>query len=66
MEGVPFVNTRYTKGVPFLSTLEEELHAWAEPHSYGNVIIYPSEKIWLSRERTPSERPSVRTTAIPM
>ena len=28
--------------------------------------IYPSQKIWLSRDRTPNERPSVRTTGIPM
>ena len=23
-----------------------EARAWAEPHSQGNVVIYPSQKIW--------------------
>ena len=23
-----------------------EARAWAEPHSWGNVVIYPYQKIW--------------------
>ena len=33
-----------------------EARAWAEPHTKANVAIYPSEKIWKSRDRTP-DRP---------
>jgi len=30
-----------------------------------NVVNYPSEKIWQSRDRIPRDRPTVGTTGIP-
>ena len=47
----------------FLLSLLAELQAraWASPYTQKNVVIYPSEKFWSSRDRT-----SARTTGISM
>ena len=41
----------------YIGALAHEARA-AEHHGQENVVNYPSEKIWQSRDRTPTDRPS--------
>ena len=44
MKGVPFVNKRYTKGIPFCSEMVEKgkgLDLWAEPPHAKSLLSNP-------------------------